>query len=419
MLLPPTQPTLALALGAVALAVETPPPPAPSARIAAVTTHGHIAISDDSAITWTPLLHCDLPAAQTVTDAEDGSRWPSTRSLIADPALEPTSEPEIDALPIAQPASDMLSFEETATAADGLANSAVVSECAHRPVLAAIAWFDGALYMSCNSGRLMRWDEHGGLREAQLARPQRASRSGPSAPSDVVAMAADPTALWLADSDHNIWTLDHDGILQWHSSAPEPVRALARWRRALLVAGPTAVWRHRSVWRPLVTMVVCALSGNREQLWLAGPDGLVTFVGEQLHTLSPSPSLAVAVNADTMWLSDGDQVRALPVGTAADTGGSPSLDSEARGVEPLALASAAAPPARARWSSWLPNLELRAQLTRQRLRQRVTSTRGERDAVGAPVSDLDAQEQRDRALTVWLRLSWHVDLSSWKRGSRP
>ncbi|GAB4564093.1 MAG: hypothetical protein Tsb0020_13870 [Haliangiales bacterium] len=415
MLLYPTHPTLAVALGAVALAVETPPPPASSARIAAVTAHGHIAISDDSAITWAPLLRCDLPAAQTMTDAEDWSRWPSTRPLIAEPA----SEPDIDALSLAQPTGDTRSPEETAPAADSLANGAVVRECARRPALAAIAWFDGALYVSCDGGPLMRWDERGGLRDVQLTRPSRADRSGASAPTAVVAMAADAAALWLADSDHNIWTLDRDHTLRWHSSAPEPVRALARWRRAVLVSGPTAVWRHRGAWRPLVTMAACALSGNREQLWLAGPDGLMTFVGEQLHTLSPIPSLAVAATADTVWLSDGDHVRELPAGAAADAGSGPAPDSAARGIEPLALASNAAPPARARWSPWFPDLEVRAQLARQRRRQRVTSARGERDAAGTPVSDFDAHEQRDRSLTVWLRLSWRLDLSSWEGVRRP
>jgi hypothetical protein len=372
----------------VALAVpERSVPAAQSVWIAAVTGDGNILVSRDDA----PAIvaaRCPVPPMPAEQDAAPSGSGPDGAG--GDP--DASEDPLMVLASLASPAAPMnapgmaLDTGDTSDTPDraGPARSA----CGLPGPPAQIAWRGDTLYVACAAGPVYRWREDTGswpvlLTSAGDPADLPGARAIPDRPDRITAMLGGADLL-LADAGQQLWFLpqndedhdeDGDGRLRHLGAVPEPVAALAEWQGALVAAGATMVWRRSgrdASWEPLVPIRACALSADRDSLWLAGPAGLVELTGRDVRVHALVPVAGVAVRAGEVWLASGrgPLVRA-PVATAASVllaGASRLVPGASTGVMSGLVHDEwlRAVRARARRARWLPEVVAQARWSRSR-----------------------------------------------------
>jgi hypothetical protein len=407
----------ALFTSAVAVSValgspERPPPASQSVWIAVVTGDGNVQVSRDDGASSIVVARCPVPPMP----AEDPA-YPAPGPDGAGDELDTSDEPLLDlASPAASAAPGASPSAGVDTGGTGgtqrLAGSAR-SACGLPRPPAQIAWRQDALYVACADGPVYRWREDTGAWPVLLA--SRADPPGPHAAPDRIVAMLGGADLWLADASRQLWLLqgDDEGALRQLGAVPEPVAALAQWQGALVAAGATAVWRRSGAdtsWEPLVTISACALSADRDSLWLAGPMGLVELAGQRVHVHALAPLAGMAVRDGDVWLATarGPMVRA-PVATAVGVllAGASRLAGVIPGDESSGVTAALmdgpwlrAARARARRARWLPEVVAQARWSRSR--------NGPGSMAAAPWPDArPGSHAGELALLLWL--TWRLD----------
>lgn len=372
-------------------------------RLAVTTTDGDVLISPDRGVSWHLAAHCSL--ARTAPGGELDLPRRGTQAE-PEPELPPGAEVELDPEPDQdEPPRDhggMHSWSREWVAP---------STCEPSRPAVAIAWLEGALYVACPGEPLLRWHEETGVRPvmpASIVDPRAASGTDASTASaqisllrDVAAMTGDHV-LWLASARGELWTLDAGMRLTWIATLPEPVLALARWQRALMAAGATALWQGSASWQAIAPLRACALSASGQGLWIAGPEGLAELAADELRVHAVAPLSGVAVHGQHIWLASGrgPLVHATTSLAHLVMSDPPALPGETLERAPLGDRESRDAPRRARWSRWLPRLVTQIRWTRAR----------ERAATNADAPWLEPHAARyTDGLTVLVLLSWSLD----------
>lgn len=189
-----------------------------------------------------------------------------------------------------------------------MATPDVRSTCIERPRSVVIAWVEHTLYLSCTGESLWQWNEAQGT-----AQPVKQSVE-----NEIVALAAHNRTLFIADGRADIWSLEpaHQSFIHV-AVAPEPVTSMAVHDGALILAGPTAVWRNMrepanfTVLAPIAGCALVSVEAMDERpssLWLAGPVGLVQIDENFVRTRWTSPLTAVTHWQNSLLLGDGSRV---------------------------------------------------------------------------------------------------------------
>jgi hypothetical protein len=372
----------------VALGVpERSPPAGHSVWIAVVTSDGNVQVSRDDGAPAIGVARCPVPPMRAEQDEAFYGPGPDGAGdepdAGEDPLLVDFTWLPSPAAPLAAPGI-ALDTGDTGEAQDRAGPARSVCGLPGPP--AQIAWRRDALYVACAVGPVYRWREDTGSWPVRLA-----SRGAPdpdlpgpqAAPDRIVAMLGG-AELRLADASRQLWLLpqddendensedDEDG-LRHIGAVPEPVTALAEWQGALVAAGATAVWRRPDAdapWEPLVTIRACALSADRDSLWLAGPAGLVELTGQRVRVHALAPVTGIAVRDGDVWLASGrgPMLRA-PVATAASVllAGASRLAGVAPGGAAAGVMHGSwlrGMRARARRAHWLPEVVAQARWSR-------------------------------------------------------
>jgi hypothetical protein len=370
----------------VALGVpERAAPPGQSVWIAWITDDGNVLVSRDDGAPAMVVARCPVPPMPAEQDAALYSPGPDSAGDEPDASEDPlTSLASPTAPDMAPGAAPDMALDTGDTAGEHRTGPAR-SACGLPAPPAQIAWRRDALYVACAAGPVYRWREDTGAWPVLLAsrgEPDAGLSGSQAAPARIVAMLGG-AELRLADASRQLWLLpggDEAGeagaaVLRHLGDVPEPVAALALWQGALVAAGATAVWRRSGAdasWEPLVTISACALSADRDSLWLAGPTGLVELTGQGVRVHALAPVTGIAVRDGEVWLASGrgPLVRA-PVVTAASAllagasrlapGASAGVTGGVTGGEWLRAMRA-----RARRARWLPELVAQARWSRSR-----------------------------------------------------
>jgi hypothetical protein len=408
----------ALFTSAVAVSValgiqERPPPATQSVWIAVVTADGNVQVSRDDGASPIVVARCAVPPMPAEQDAAYPAPAPAPEATADEPDTNDDPFPDL-ASPAAPLATPSAAIDTGGT--QHLAGSQR-SACGLPSPPAQIAWRQDALYVACAHGPVYRWREDTGSWPVLFAARADADAElpGPQAAPDRIVAMLGGADLRLADASRQLWLLqgDDEGALRQLGAVPEPVAALARWQGALVAAGATAVWRRSSAdasWEPLVTISACALSADRDSLWLAGPAGLVELTGQRVLVHALVPLTGIAVRDGDVWLASarGPLVHA-PVATAVGVllsgasrlaGGTPGGDSGvgAALIDGRWLRAASA---RARRARWLPEVMAQARWSRSR------NGPGSTPAVPWPDDPRPGSHAGELALFLWL--TWRLD----------
>lgn len=401
---------------AVSVALGIPqrsPPLRQSIWIAVVTRDGDILASRDDGASAIVVARC--PVLPMPAEQDSAPPGPAPGQDRAGDEPDPSEDPFLD---VASPAASSLAPTISDIGDTGEAqhlSGPARSACGLRQPPAQIAWRQDALYVACAAGPVYRWREDTGSWPVQLAAQREPDDDLPgppqAAPDRIVAMLGG-AELRLADASQRLWLLkeDSESGLRLVGAVPEPVAALAEWQGALVVAGATAVWRRSGAeapWEPLVTIGACALSADRDSLWLAGAAGLVELTGPRVRIHTLAPLTGIAIRDGDIWLASGrDPVARAPlaaVASAMRAGAfrrAPEGDSSsaADGVTDGKWLRAAR--ARARWARWLPAVVARARWSRSRNSPGPTSA-------GPWLDPQSGSNAGEIALVVWL--TWRLD----------
>ncbi|ACY16397.1 hypothetical protein [Haliangium ochraceum] len=389
----PTFPVLApiaavLALAAEPLAPKTAAPQTAAGRLALVHERGDVYLhaSDGRVLAH---LRCPQPGAPPSAALPEDSASASAAvapPLAEDAALANTTEFDTELAPVWQ-----------RQRGGGLTGEADSAMAAHERATQ-VAWFQGAAYIACSAGTLLRWREPEGAREHVLhLQAQREHAPAMQPPARILALAGG-RSLWLIDEHHRLWSSGDGEELAPRGRVPEPPRALVEWRDglALAIAADTGLWfrTHDEAWTPLLGVAARALATRAGSLLAAGAAGVLELDEREITVHSSEPARAIAVWNDAIWIVDErGQPRPLRDHERADA----SFQSAAIPASTPTPAAALRRPPRAGWAPWLP--ELVAQLDWQRMG--ALSLR-EDDALPPVPHALG----RDHALQVSLWLAW-------------
>ncbi|HWN66759.1 MAG TPA: hypothetical protein VNM90_03915 [Haliangium sp.] len=382
-----------------------------------VTSDGDVLVSRNGGLSAIAAARCPVPRRPAEQDA--ASPVPALASAGSEPGTGDDPFPEL-ASPAASNmapglapviASDIDEPGETQPPA-----SPGRSACGLPQPPAQIAWNRDALYVACTAGPVYRWREDTGSWPVQLASRHERDPALPrpqAVPDRIVALLGGDE-LQLVDASRQLWLLEDDERELRHAGAvPEPVAALAEWQGALIAAGASAVWRRPAAadsWEPLVTVRACALSADRDALWLAGPAGLVELTGPQVRVHAVVPLTGVAIREGDVWLASGrgPVVRAplaaanamLTAAPRLTPAGDSAIDSVGVTAGAMDGQSLRAALARARRARWLPELTARARWSRSLDSPASTS--------GAPWPE-PRPGSHAGGLTLFVWLTWRLD----------
>jgi hypothetical protein len=272
--------------------------------------------------------------------------------------------------------------------------------CAGTPAPAVIAWVQGSLYLACSQDTVFRWDPG-----TSAARP-----AGLAALPGVVALGARDQELLIADEDGGIWSYRPGDQAAYLADAPEPPIAIAAPGEHIAIAGASGVWQWMPAgtsqhWTLVSAARACAMAAagpaGDPVLWLAGAHGLLALHGGGLDVRLVTPIMGVAIAGDVLLAAGGHGLFAA--GTSSLPGGdAPGMASDHEMLT-APMGTPHGPPAgltdsglridwsdlsrRARRARWIPRLS--AGLSYQHSNQKDHS-----------------RKRRDRAIGVWLLLTW-------------